>query len=73
MSRCKPKSPVACDVLREWGLSVRGLYVYELPKEYRDLTSSTPAYLENCPTAATPVIPAYLRFPRAAPEPKGPL
>ena len=63
----------ACDVLREWGLSVRGLYVYELPKEYRDLTSSTPAYLENCPTAATPVIPAYLRFPRAAPEPKGSL
>ena len=73
LSRCKPKSPVACDVLREWGLSVRGLGVYELPKEYRDLTSSTPAYLENCPTAATPVIPAYLRFPRAAPEPKGPL
>ena len=64
MSRCKPKSPVVCDVLREWGLSVRGLYVYELPKEYRDLTSSTPAYLENCPKAATPVIPAYLRFPR---------
>ena len=64
LSRCKPKSPVACDVLREWGLSVRGLYVYELPKEYRDLTSSTPAYLENCPEAATPVIPAYLRFPR---------
>ena len=55
---------MACDVLREWGLSVRGVYVYELPKEYRDLTSSTPAYLENCPTAATPVIPAYLRFPR---------
>ena len=73
LSRCKPKSPVVCDVLREWGLSVRGLGVYELPKEYRDLTSSTPAYLENCPTAATPVIPAYLRFPRAAPEPKGPL
>merc|ERR1712176_338171 len=73
LSRCKPKSPVACDVLREWGLSVRGLYVYELPKEYRDLTSSTPAYLENCPKAATPVIPAYLRFPRPAPEPKGSL
>ena len=40
---------MACDVLREWALSVRGLYLYELPKEYRDLTSSTPAYLENCP------------------------
>ena len=71
LSRCKPKSPVACDVLREWGLSVRGLGVYEFPKEYRDLTSSAPAYLENCPKAATPVIPAYLRFPR--PEPKGSL
>ena len=57
----------------QWALSVRGLYVYELPKEYRDLTSSTPAYLENCPKAATPVIPAYLRFPRPAPEPKGSL
>ena len=51
-------------MLREWGLSVRGLEEYDLQKEYRDIASSTPAYLENCPKAATPVIPAYLRFPR---------
>ena len=63
-SRCKPKSPVACDVLREWALSVRGLEEYDLQEQYRDVASSTPAYLENCPKAATPVIPAYLRFPR---------
>ena len=43
------------------------------PTLYRDVASSTPAYLENCPKAATPVIPAYLRFPRRAPEPKGSL
>ena len=55
---------MACDVLREWALSVRGLEKYDLQEEYRDVASSTPAYLENCPKAATPVIPAYLRFPR---------
>ena len=73
LSRCKPKSPVACDVLREWALSVQGLEKYDLPEQYRDVASSTPAYLEHCPKAATPVIPAYLRFPRPAPEPKGSL
>ena len=50
--------------LREWALSVRGLEKYDLPEQYRDIASSTPAYLENCPKATTPVIPAYLRFPR---------
>ena len=64
ISRCKPKSPVACDVLREWALSVRGLEKYDLQEQYRDVASSSPSYLENCPKATAPVIPAYLRFPR---------
>ena len=63
-ARTKTRDPVACEVLREWALSVEGLENYELRKEYRNITSKTPPFLQDCPNATTPVIPAYQKFPR---------
>jgi hypothetical protein len=62
--KTKTSNPVACEVLREWALSVEGLENYELRKEYRNVTSKTPPFLAKCPKATTPVIPAYQKFPR---------